>query len=162
SVKVSGITGQITGSRADLIIADDVEVPENALTQLKRDRLDAKVREFDAIIKIGGEIKYLGTPQIEDSLYARLSRRGVIDGQPLYSTFIVPARYPDGVKRAHYGDALAPALALDLDEGRVVPGQPTDPERFGEQELIERALSYGRAGFALQFMLDTSLSDADR
>lgn len=162
SVKVSGITGQITGSRADLIIADDVEVPENALTQLKRDRLDAKVREFDAIIKIGGEIKYLGTPQIEDSLYARLARRGVVDGQPLYSTFIVPARYPDEAKRAQYGDALAPALALDLDEGRAVPGQPTDPERFGEQELVERALSYGRAGFALQFMLDTSLSDADR
>src|SRR5690606_23535525 len=162
SFAAKGITGQLTGSRADLIIADDVEIPSNALTQLKRDRLDNQVREFDAIVKPGGEIKYLGTDQIEDSLYVRLARRGEIEGQALYSTFILPARYPGERLRAQYGDALAPALALDLDTGRAQPDQPTDPERFGEEELLERALSYGRAGFALQFMLDTSLADADR
>jgi hypothetical protein len=37
---------------------------------------------------------------------------------------------------------------------------PTDPQRFTELELREREASYGRSGFALQFMLDTSLSDA--
>ena len=39
---------------------------------------------------------------------------------------------------------------------------PTDPRRFDNDDLIKRELSYGRAGFALQFMLDTSLTDADR
>ena len=34
--------------------------------------------------------------------------------------------------------------------------------RFDDEDLLERELSYGRSGFALQFMLDTSLSDTDR
>lgn len=163
SIKCAGITGQITGSRADLILADDVEIPSNALTQLKRDRLDTLVREFDAVLKPGGEVKYLGTPQIEDSLYRRLERRGETEpGVPLYSTMILPARYPDEARRAQYGDRLAERISMDLDSGAAVVNAPTDPKRFGEQDLIERAISYGKAGFALQFMLDTSLSDAER
>ncbi len=51
SVKSVGITGQITGSRADVLIADDVEVPNNSGTQIQRDKLSEAVREFDAIIK---------------------------------------------------------------------------------------------------------------
>jgi len=46
-----GITGQLTGSRADIIIADDVESANNSQTQLMRDRLGETVKEFDAIIK---------------------------------------------------------------------------------------------------------------
>jgi hypothetical protein len=41
-------------------------------------------------------------------------------------------------------------------------GQPVDPKRFDDDDLLERELSYGRSGFALQFMLDTSMSDTDR
>ena len=41
-------------------------------------------------------------------------------------------------------------------------GEPTDPNRFSEFDLLEREASYGRSGFALQFMLDTRLSDAER
>jgi hypothetical protein len=41
-------------------------------------------------------------------------------------------------------------------------GAPTDPQRFGDLDLLEREASYARSGFALQFMLDTSLSDANR
>jgi len=43
-----------------------------------------------------------------------------------------------------------------------VYGLPTDPKRFDDTDLLERELSYGRSGFALQFMLDTSLSDANK
>ena len=32
SVKSVGITGQLSGSRADIIVADDVEVPNNSMT----------------------------------------------------------------------------------------------------------------------------------
>jgi len=39
SVRSIGITGQITGGRATHIVADDVEVPKNSLTQTMRDRL---------------------------------------------------------------------------------------------------------------------------
>ena len=40
--------------------------------------------------------------------------------------------------------------------------EPTDPKRFDSQDLMEREASYGRSGFALQFQLDTRLSDAQR
>ena len=41
-------------------------------------------------------------------------------------------------------------------------GAPTDPERFDEDELMERRAEYGAAGYQLQFMLNTKLSDEER
>ena len=155
SVKSVGITGQITGSRADLLIADDVEVPNNSLTQMMRDKLAESVKEFDAILKPGGRIIYLGTPQTEMSLYNQLPERG-------YELRIWPALYPELAQVMKYQGRLAPSITLKLEEDAAYAGKPTDPKRFHEEDLMERRASYGRAGFALQFMLDTSLSDADR
>lgn len=45
---------------------------------------------------------------------------------------------------------------------RHLIGRSTDPKRFSDTDLLEREASYGRSGFQLQFMLDTSLSDANR
>jgi hypothetical protein len=39
SVKSVGITGQLTGSRADLMILDDIEVPGNSMTEMMREKL---------------------------------------------------------------------------------------------------------------------------
>ena len=162
SVKSVGITGQMTGSRADCLIADDVESLSNSDTQLKRDKLGEVVKEFDAILKPNGSVVYLGTPQTEESIYKYLPERG-------YSIRVWPARYPRPDKVASYGGAnreLAPRImdSLMTDEGyqTELEWQPTDPSRFNEMELIEREASYGRAGFALQFQLDTSLSDTER
>ena len=155
SVKSVGITGQITGSRADLLIADDVEVPNNSATQMMRDKLAESVKEFDAILKPGGRIIYLGTPQTEMSLYNQLPERG-------YELRIWPALYPELAQVMKYQGRLAPSVTLKLEEDATYAGKPTDPKRFHEEDLMERRTSYGRAGFALQFMLDTSLSDADR
>jgi len=41
-------------------------------------------------------------------------------------------------------------------------GRPTEPSRFNEIDLAEREASYGKSGFAMQFMLDPKLSDLDR
>lgn len=153
SVKSVGITGQMTGSRADLLIADDVEVLNNAATQQMRDKLSEVVKEFDAILKPteGSRILYLGTPQCEDSLYNKLPERG-------YETRIWPARMPGEKDSKKYGSSLAPFIAnMALKEG-----QPTDPLRFDNEDLVEREASYGKAGFALQFMLNTQLSDLER
>ncbi len=156
SVKSVGITGQLTGSRADIIIADDVEVPGNSFTQSMRDKLFELVKEFDAILKPSGEVIYLGTPQNEMSLYNELQERG-------YTTYIWPARFPyDEKHRASYGSRLAPYIARIFDADPSVAGAPTDPRRFDDDDLRERELSYRKAGFMLQFMLDTSLSDADK
>ena len=159
SVKSVGITGQLTGSRADIIVADDVEVPGNSFTQVMRDRLFELVKEFDAILKPGDNKKiiYLGTPQNEMSLYNELQERG-------YITYIWPARYPyDDKHRRTYGDKLAPFIANIMDGApEKYYGKPTDPRRFDEEDLQKRELSYKKAGFMLQFMLDTTLSDADK
>lgn len=158
SVKSVGIKGQLTGSRADIIIADDVEVPSNSFTQILRDQLFELVKEFDAVLKPnkGCRIIYLGTPQNEMSLYNELQERG-------YKCIIYPARYPyDDSHRASYGDRLAPFIANAYDNNPKLAGKPTDPRRFDEEDLQKRELSYRKAGFMLQFMLDTTLSDADK
>lgn len=157
SVKSVGITGQITGTRADLLISDDVEVPKNSGTQLQRDKLSEAVKEYDAILKPGGQIIYLGTPQNEASLYNVLQKRG-------YSTRIWPVLYPENeAELESYGDSLAPFIA---DKYRSDPdkykGTSTDPQRFDDIEIEKRRLSYGRAGFALQFLLNTNLSDFEK
>lgn len=154
SVKSVGITGQLTGSRADIIIADDIEVVNNSQTQAAREQLSELIKEFDAILKPlpTSRIIFLGTPQCEMSLYNELPKRG-------YEARIWPALFPSDEQVMAYGGKLAPYI---LEHPNYVAGEPTDPIRFNAQDLDERLLSYGKAGFALQFMLDTSLSDADK
>lgn len=154
SVKSAGITGQVAGSRADVIIADDIEIPNNSATQMMRDKLGEQVKEFDSILKPDGRIIYLGTPQTEMSLYNTLPERG-------YKVRVWPARYPDAERLKNYGDTLAPKILNELTINSALIGKPTDPDRFSDFDLMERELSYGRSGFALQFMLDTRLSDAE-
>ena len=157
SVKSVGITGQITGTRADLLISDDVEVPKNSGTQMQRDKLAEAVKEYDAILKPNGQIIYLGTPQNEASLYNTLQQRG-------YITRIWPVLYPESqAERESYGGNLAPFIAQRYDsDPEKWAGKPTDPKRFDDIEIAKRKLSYGRAGFALQFMLNTNLSDYEK
>ena len=152
SVKSAGITGQLAGSRADIIIADDVEIPNNSMTQTMRDKISEAVKEFDAILKPDGRVIYLGTPQTEMSLYETLPERG-------YKPLIWPSRIPKNPDK--YVGRLAPIVMSKINEGEK-EGTPLDPLRFDDLDLTERELSYGRSGFALQFMLDTALSDADR
>jgi len=155
SVKSVGVTGQLAGSRADVLIADDIEVPNNSATQGMRDKLSEAVKEFDAILKPHGRIIYLGTPQNQESLYNKLPDRG-------YRVRIWPARYPNEDQLVSLGDKLAPKVLRELEDDEELIGKSTDPNRFSDFDLMEREASYGRSGFALQFMLDTRLSDAER
>jgi len=155
SVKSVGVTGQLAGSRADVLIADDIEVPNNSATQGMRDKLSEAVKEFDAILKPDGRIIYLGTPQNQESLYNKLPDRG-------YELRIWPARYPSEDQMIGYGDKIAPLIVSRLENDKDLLGISTDPDRFSDFDLMEREASYGRSGFSLQFMLDTRLSDAER
>lgn len=135
-----------------------VEVPNNSGTQIQRDKLGEAVKEFDSVIKPGGQILYLGTPQNEMSLYNELTKRG-------YGRRIWPVLIPRNIE--YYGDDLAPYVQNMIPKGMgedipVYEDIPTDPERFGLEEIEKRRLSYGRAGFELQFMLNTNLSDAEK
>ena len=163
SVKSAGITGQITGSRADVIVGDDVEVPSNSATQSLRDGLSQIVKEFDSILKPleSARIIFLGTPQTEQTIYNMLVERG-------YEMRIWPSRFPGAKQLRAYGQRLAPFLFNQLEKNPALGvkygdrGAPTDPQRFSHEDLLEREASIGRSTFALQFMLDTTLSDAER
>ena len=153
SVKSLGVTSQLTGSRADIIIADDIEVANNSATQAMREKLSEQVKEFDAILKPedSSKIIFLGTPQTEDSIYNKLQERG-------YKACIWPSKHvtPQTNEKGYNGSIRA----ICVDAEKV--GKATEPTRFSDIDLLEREMSYGRSGFAMQFMLDTRLSDIDR
>ena len=154
SVKSVGITGQLTGSRADLMVLDDVEVPNNSMTELQREKLLQLVTECESILtpKSDSRIMFLGTPQTTFTVYNKLRERN-------YKPFVWPARYPRKV--AMYDGLLAPQLEKDLEVENELSWKPTDT-RFRENDLLERETAMGRSNFMLQFMLDTSLSDAEK
>ena len=155
SVKSVGITGQLTGSRADLMILDDVEVPGNSLTEFMREKLLQLCTEAESILtpKSDSRIMYLGTPQTTFTIYRRLAERN-------YRPLVWPARYPRQDKLSKYEGVLAPEIQEDVDMG-AEEWAPTD-DRFTDEDLIEREASMGRSNFMLQFQLDTTLSDAQK
>ncbi len=168
SVSARGIDGQITGSRATTIIPDDIEIMRNSKTEDARANILRTIRSDLGPIRRTehgmGDIIFLGTPQTEESCY------NVLVEEMGYSCWCVPVRYPAADKLDNYiltyeetgekRNILAPYLRRLADNGTLTHGQPTDT-RFGIDELIKQE-SQGRAEFALQYMLDTSLSDAER
>ena len=154
SVKSVGITGQLTGSRADLMILDDIEVPGNSMTEMMREKLLQLCTEAESILtpKQDSRIMYLGTPQTTFTIYRKLAERN-------YRPFVWPARVPR--KLSNYEGLIAPQLQEDIDNG-AEPWDVTDPDRFSSDDLLEREAAMGRSNFMLQFMLDTSLSDAEK
>jgi hypothetical protein len=153
SVRSAGIGSQITGSRADIILLDDVEVPSNSATDQLREKLVQQCTEMESILmpKPSSKILYLGTPQTSYTIYRKLEERG-------YQARVWPARYPKDTSL--YEGRLFPQLVADIEAGAKA-GDPTDT-RFSDAELLEREASMGRSAFALQFMLNTSLSDQDK
>lgn len=151
SLSAFGITGQITGMRSDLIVGDDVETTMNSLTMMMRDKLNEATKEFEAILKPGGKIKFLGTPQSTDSVYNKLPHT--------YGVRIWPILYPDAKRIERYGDRLSPYIR---NRAAGNEGKSTEPTRFSKEEIDKKLLRYGTSGFDLQFMLDTSLADVGR
>src|SRR5690625_1103294 len=163
SVAVIGIGGNLPGRRADLLISDDVKSPKNAMTPTQREHLKRLTLEYAAIVT-HGDILYLGTPQTKDSIYNSLPARG-------YEIRVWPGRFPTQEELEKYDGVLAPYITDKLEGSPELQtgggldgsrGQPTDPDMFDEDALIEKELDWGPEGFALQYMLDTSLLDAMR
>ena len=69
SMQAEGILGNITGSRADVIICDDVEVPNTSGTAIKRENLRSRLNEVDYILVPNGLQLYVGTPHSFYSIY---------------------------------------------------------------------------------------------
>jgi hypothetical protein len=163
SVACVGITANLQGKRADLLIADDIESAKNAATALQRAQLNHLTLDFTSICR-DGRIVWLGTPQSADSIYNGLPGRGV-------TIRIWPGRYPTPAQIAHYGEHLAPLIQRRLaadpslgDGGGMLgdQGKPLDPVLMNEDQLLRKELDQGTAYFQLQHMLNTRLTDAMR
>jgi hypothetical protein len=144
-----GITSQITGSHADYVIGDDIEIEGNCETANARDKLMNKVAEFEQIRNVGGRVIFLGTPQIKDSIYNQLKSG--------YKVTKFPAVIPDVTNPVDCEDVNEWVLQLSGE-----PGQPTQPERFPMEVLMERMAKIGPKLFALHYKLDTSLADFEK
>lgn len=163
SVSCVGITANLQGRRADVLLADDVESAKNARTAPERAKLLELTKDFTSIVQ-SGRILWLGTPQTSTSIYTSLPARGV-------QVRIWPGRYPTPEQRTFYGDKLAPLLARRLEAqpslgagGGLLKdqGQPIDPVLLGEVALQDKELDQGTPYFQLQHMLCTALTDALR
>ena len=138
------------------MVLDDIEVPGNSMTELMREKLLQLCTEAESILtpKADSRICYLGTPQTTFTVYRKLAERN-------YRPFVWPSRYPRKNKLSQYEGLLAPQIVEDL-ENAAEEWDVTDPDRFDNDDLIEREAAMGRSNFMLQFQLDTSLSDAEK
>lgn len=131
SMLAKGVGANITGSRADIIICDDVEVPNTCDTPLKRDDLRARLDEIDFILVPGGLRLFVGTPHTYYSIYADETRADTGETQP----------YLDGFQR----------LTLPVYDGS---GNSRWPERFPAERIEAIRARSGPAKFQSQMMLE--------
>ena len=130
SVLAAGVTSNITGSRADIIIYDDVEVPNTCDTAEKRERLRERLNESNFILVPGGTQLYVGTPHSYFSIYAA-EPRPEIDEKKIFLA---------GYKRYE--------LPV-LNEA----GQSVWPEQFSDEDIALLKRQSGPNKFASQMML---------
>jgi hypothetical protein len=160
SMRAMGVMGSTTGQRCSCAILDDIETIQNVITQLKQERVAHAVTEIESIIKpdegqlLPRKVMYLGTPHTEASIYLRLVReRG-------YKARYFPALYPDEIEC--YDGNLDPRMLAELTADPSLVGEPTDPERFSHEDILQRQASTTRASFLLQFQLNTRLATLDK
>ncbi len=167
SITAKSVTSQITGARATTALADDIEIRGNSRTQEAREVLLHLIRsDLLPIVETEhgtGDILMLGTPQSEESIYnTAVMEMG-------FNCLTIPARFPTADKLESYilqrndrtkVNILAPYLLKKFEDGKIGHWETTD-SRFSEENLAEKEAA-GKTSFALQYMLDTSLSDAER
>jgi hypothetical protein len=152
SVAAFGVTAAKTGSRASFIIYDDVEIPENSETAQKREKLLAGVRDT-ANLGIAGVFREMCicTPQSSESVYNTLLDDG-------FKRIVIPSEYPEDT--SVYDGDLAPHIQKACDEEPYKIGLATDA-RLNMAHLIKQKMK-GKSRYKLQYMLDTTMSDAER
>lgn len=146
SMLARGISANMTGSRADVILCDDVEVPRTCDSADKREDLRNRLAEIDFILTPGGTQLYIGTPHTWYTIYAEEPRmeigenRAFLDG---FERLKVPV-LKNGVS--------AWPERFPLDEIERIKTR-SGPNRFQSQMLLEPVnIAEGRLDpSALQF-----------
>lgn len=130
SMLARGIGANVTGSRADIIICDDVEVPNTCDTAPKREDLRRRLAEMEYVLVPGGLQLYVGTPHTYYTIYANKARSDLGEEVP----------YLDGFAR----------LELPL---LTASGSSRWPERFPDAHIEALRSRSGPNKFASQMLL---------
>ncbi|MFP4098819.1 MAG: phage terminase large subunit [Alphaproteobacteria bacterium] len=130
SIMAKGVISNITGSRADIVICDDVEVPNTCDTATKREDLRERLGEIPYVLIAGGAQLYVGTPHHYYSIYADTPRSEIGEEDPFLNNF---ARL---------------ALPVLDEEGRA-----TWPERYTPEDISSMRRAAGPNKFDSQMML---------
>lgn len=131
SMLARGIDSNITGSRADIVICDDVEVPGTSDTENKRADLREKLLEISYVLVPGGTELYVGTPHTYFTIYAGQPRkeygeeRAFLEG---YHILRIPVFDADG--RSVWPERFS---AVNLQRIR----EQTGPNKFASQMMLE-------------------------
>ena len=147
SVLARGITSNITGARADLILCDDVEVPNTSDTAEKRENLRDRLQELTYVLAPDGVMLYIGTPHTYHSIYADLPRlelgeeHAFLEG---YDRLLIPIEN-------EAGESAWPQRYSAEDIARIKT--QTGPNKFASQMLLQPVnIAEGRLDAdALQF-----------
>jgi hypothetical protein len=160
SLHAQGIESQITGGRAHVVYADDIETKTNTRTLEARTLLDERIKELKAVASFdtrgrgsGGRIVDVGTFHHEESVYIKLSKRGYT-----FRTWSLEHLDPEEQKLTL---GYAPMLADKLARGEVQVGDPTMPHRFGRSYINDRKAE-GKVYYAQQYKLIAQIADEDR
>ena len=170
SMLARGLGANLTGSRADLVICDDVEVPNTADTATKRDDLRRRLAELSFVLVPGGLQLCIGTPHAQDTIYADPQGREP-DNRPFladYSRLVLPildergrSRWPERFPRDKV-DALEREVGplrfraqmllepVDLREVRLDPGRLVAFDAELEIATVNRRLRYALEGRELK------------
>ncbi len=127
SMLAKGITTNLTGSRADLIICDDVEVEKTCDTDHKRSELRERLAELDYVLTPDGTQLYIGTPHTWDTIYADEKRVG-----------------EDEIFLQGFERIVIPVMDMQ--------GNSAWPERFPLDVIEQKRLKTGPGKFASQML----------
>ncbi|MBK1671175.1 hypothetical protein CKO28_24525 [Rhodovibrio sodomensis] len=131
SVLARGVSANVTGSRADVVICDDVEVPNTCDTPEKRAELRRRLGEIDYLLVPGGLQLFVGTPHTYFTIYADGPRReagetrAFLDG---FTRLTVPIQDADGTPA--WPDRFPPAAIREL-------ARRSGPNSFASQMLLQ-------------------------
>ncbi len=131
SMLAKGIQANLTGSRADIVICDDVEVPNTCDTAPKRSDLRQRLSEIDYILTPGGTQLYVGTPHSYFTIYADQPRPEAGEKVPFLEGFL--------------------RLKIPIESTR---GEPAWPERFDRTAIADLKRRQGPNKYQSQMMLE--------
>ena len=139
SLFARGIGANLTGTRADVIVCDDVEVPNTAASAKRRADLRLRLAEASFILVPNGLQLYVGTPHAWHSIYAAEPRPELGETRP----------FLDGCTR----------LVLPLIDAE---GKSAWPERFSPAAVERLRAEVGPRLFQSQMLLEPTPIEAAR